>query len=427
MEFYIETYGCAANKSDSEIIAGILSRNGLVRVNSPKYANLIIINTCVVKGPTINKILHRTRKLIEKFPTKKFLIAGCMPEAYPELIKKNFPRASMISTNRIVEIGNAVRKIFKGKRIEILGKLKKEKVCLPKLRENKIIDIVQICSGCLGNCSYCATKLAKGNLISFSPEKIVKEIKMAKSNGAKEFWLTGQDISCYGFDIEFSLPKLLEKILCEVEGKYFIRLGMLNPKHLEKIINQLLEVCTDNRIFKFFHIPVQSGSNKILTEMNRSYSVEVFEGIINKIRKKFPMATIWTDIIVGYPKENDKDFNETLNLIKKIKPDWVNVSKFYLMNKTNVKEFPKTEIAKERSRIASEFVKKIAIEKIKKWDGWEGEVLVDNFFRKKLIGRNFTYRAIHLPFSKNLIGKFLKVKARVEGLKIVGNCLKDKQ
>jgi len=421
MEFYIETYGCAANRSDSEIIAGILSRNNWIKVSSPEFAELIIVNTCVVKGPTINKIMHRIRELERKYKNKKILIAGCLPQAYPELIRKNFPKVSMISTNKICEIGSAVRKIFDGEKVEILGKLEKEKVCIPKLRENKIIDIVQICSGCLGNCSYCATKLAKNGLVSFSPEKIVKEIKIAKSEGAKEFWLTGQDVACYGFEINFSLPELLEKILNEVKGKYFIRLGMLNPRHLRKIIDRLLKVCEDTRIFKFFHIPVQSGSNKILNEMRRDYIASTFEEIVCKIRRKFPMATIWTDIIVGYPKESEEDFKETLELVERVKPDWVNVSKFYPMRKTKVRENPNTEIAKKRSRIASEVAKKIAIERNKRWENWEGEVLVDDFFKNGLLGRNFAYKAIHLPFSKNLIGKFLKVKTRVEGLKIIGD------
>ena len=417
MKFYIETYGCAANKNDSEIIAGILTKSGFIKISSPELADLIIINTCIVKKPTQTKIFYRIEELTKKFPKKKFLITGCIPEAYPELIRKNFPEISFVSTNRICEIEKVIRKIFKNEKVELLGRLKKEKVCLPKIRENEIIDIVQICSGCLGNCSYCATKLAKGNLISSKPEKIVKEIEVAKKIGVKEFWLTGQDIACYGFDIGTNLPKLLEKIL-EIKGKYFIRLGMLNPCHLKKIINQLLKVCEDGRIFKFFHIPIQSGSNKLLKQMNRNYKVRDFEKIIYKIRSKFPDATIWTDIIVGYPTETENDFKETLELIKKLKFDWVNVSKFYYMEKTSAIKPKETKISKKRSRIASNLVKKIAIKKNKKWDMWEGEILIDGFS----IGRNFAYKAIHLNGNIKL-GKFLKVKTKVKGLKIIGKLI----
>lgn len=418
--FYIETYGCSANKNDSEIIAGILSKSGMVKVDNPKLAELIIINTCIVKKPTENKILHRIKELEGKFPEKKFLIAGCMPEAYPELVKKNFPGMSTISTNKIKEISKAVRNVFGGKKVEFVGKLKDEKIGLPRIKENEVIHIVQICSGCLGNCSYCATKLAKGNLVSFSPERIVAEIKKAKQQGAKEFWLTGQDISCYGFDIGTTLPELLEKILEEVKGEYFVRLGMLNPQHFKKIIEPLVEVCKDERVFKFFHIPVQSGSEKILKEMDRDYKIKDFESCVKKIRENFPDATIWTDIIVGYPGEEEKDFEETLNLIKRLKFDWVNVSKFYLMRKTRARQ-PKTKVAKERSKKVGELVEEISAEKNKRWDNWIGKILVDDLG----VGRNFAYKAIHIKKKRGLIDKFLEVKTKTKGLKINGKIVKD--
>jgi MiaB/RimO family radical SAM methylthiotransferase len=245
-------------------------------------------------------------------------------------------------------------------------------------------------------------------------------MKIAKREGIKEFWLTGQDISCYGFDIDFSLPELLEKILNEIEGKYFIRLGMMNPNHLKKIIDPLLEVCKDERIFKFFHIPVQSGSERILKEMNRNYRVKDFKEIVDKIRKKFPKATIWTDVIVGYPDESNEDFEKTLKLIKRIKPDWVNVSKLYPMKKTKIdSKLIRTKIGKERSRIVSKLVEDISTKNNNKWNYWEGEILVDG----SKMGRNFAYKAIHLKNSKKYIGKFLKVKTKIKDLKIYGEII----
>ncbi len=416
MEFYIETYECAANKSDSEIITGFLSRAGLNLTKNINIAELVIINTCIVKQPTENKILERIKELRNRFPNKKTLIVGCMPEAYPELLRKNFPEISLISTHRITEILKVVRKIFDNKRVELLGKRKKEKVGLPKISENKVIDIVQICSGCLGNCAYCGVKLAKGNLFSYSAENIVKEIKQSQEQGYKEFWLTGQDVSCYGFDFDTNLAILLEKIL-RIKGKYFIRIGMLNPVHLPKIIDKLLKVCEDERVFKFFHIPVQSGSDKVLSEMSRNYKSEEFELVIKKIRDKFKMATIWTDVIVGYPTETEKDFKETLDLLKKIKPERTNISKFGVRRKTKTSNLKplKSEIVKERSEVASRLAKKIAVLQNKKWLGWKGEILVDEVGK----GKNSAYKPIH--FAPKEIGKFVKVKVnKVEGLKLFG-------
>ncbi|MCK4429339.1 MAG: MiaB/RimO family radical SAM methylthiotransferase, partial [Candidatus Aenigmarchaeota archaeon] len=337
-----------------------------------------------------------------------------MPEAYPEFVKGK----NLISTHRITEILKIVSKIFDNKKAELLGNVKKEKICLPKIRENKIVDIVQICSGCLGNCAYCGTKLAKGDLFSYSPEKIVKEIKLAKEHGCEEFWLTGQDLSCYGFDNNYTLPKLLEEILKKVNEKYFIRMGMMNPSHLNKIINPLLEMCEDERILKFFHIPVQSGSDKVLKEMNRKYCAEDFKQIVKKIRNKFPLATIWTDLIVGYPTETEEDFNKSLDLIKSIKPDWTHVSKFGVRKKTKAADLKqlKSETIQSRSIEAGNLAKRIAIEQNKKWLGWGGEVLVDDVLK----ARNFVYKSIHLESGE--IGSFVKIKInKVEGLKLFGS------
>ncbi len=419
INFYVETYGCSSNISDSEIISGILTGAGLNMVEKPESSDLIIINTCIVKQPTENKILDRIKEIQEKFPGKKLIISGCLPEAYPNLLN-SAKGVSLISTHRITEILKVVRKSFNNKQINLIGKTKIEKVGLPKIRKNKTINIVQICSGCLGNCSYCGTKLAKGNLISYSLEKIIKEIKDAKEQGCKEFWLTGQDISCYGFDINLSLPELLKNIVEEVKGNYFIRLGMLNPSHLPKIIDELIKICEDERIFKFFHIPIQSGSDKILKDMNRQYTVDDFKNIVGKIREKFPEATIGTDLIVGYPEETEKEFNETLKLLKEIKPEWTNISKFSSRKNTEAADLKplKSETVKERSLIADKLANEISKEQSKKWMNWCGKLLVDNLGS----GRNFAYRCIYLDSKET--GKFIEVKInKIKGLKLFGETI----
>ncbi len=419
INFYVETYGCSANISDSEIISGILTGAGLNLVEKPEFSDLIIINTCIVKQPTENKILDRIKKIKEKFPEKKLIISGCLPEAYPNLLNTT-KGMGLISTHRITEILKVVRKLFNNKQINLLGNTKIEKVGLPKIRKNKTTNIVQICSGCLGNCSYCGTKLAKGTLISYSLKKIIKEIKDAKEQGCKEFWLTGQDISCYGFDIDSSLPELLKNIVEEVKGNYFIRLGMLNPSHILKIMDNMLKVCEDEKIFKFFHIPVQSGSDKILKDMNRQYTVDDFKKVVNKIRGKFPEATIGTDLIIGYPNETEKEFNETLKLIEETKPEWTNISKFSSRKNTKAADLKplKSETVKERVLIADKLANEISKEKSKKWINWSGKILIDNFGS----GRNFAYRCIYLNSKE--IGKFVEVKInKVNGLKLFGEII----
>jgi tRNA A37 methylthiotransferase MiaB len=211
---------------------------------------------------------------------------------------------------------------------------------------------------------------------------------------------------------------LLSKIL-DVEGKYFVRLGMMNPNNVEKIIGPLLEVCGDDRIMKFFHIPVQSGSDSVLSDMKRGYTSRDFKKIVLKIRKKIPLCTIGTDIIVGYPTETVIDFEKTLELLRKTKPDWTNVSKFTKRDGTlaqNLKPLD-SAIVKTRSEIASKLAKEIQIEQTKKWINWSGEVLVT----QEGIGKNFAHREIILDKNDN-VGEFVNVRVeRVEGLKIYGD------
>jgi len=419
--FFVETYGCSASHSDSEIMSGLLLGAGLLPTDNILNADLIIINTCFVKQTTENKILSRLREISEKFPEKKLIICGCIPEAAPERIRRAAPKASLLSTNRVSEIEKAVRKAFEGKRVEFLGRTGAEKADLPKLRKNKVTDIIQICSGCLGNCSYCGTKLAKGGLISYLPESIANEVMLAKLSGAKEFLLTGQDISCYGFDIGKSLPELLEKIL-EVKGNYFVRLGMMNPVHLTKIIKPLLYVCEDERVYKFFHIPVQSGSDNTLKSMNRKYISSEFEQQANLIREKFPFCAIGTDIIVGYPTETEEDFMQTIGLLERVRPDWINISRYTSRPKTAAAKLKPIDsaIVKERSERAAAVAQKIAEEQTKKWVGWSGKVLVVG----KGIGKNFGHRSINISPECPDIGKFAKVEiVKAEGVKLFGKVI----
>jgi MiaB-like tRNA modifying enzyme len=406
MKIFIETYGCSNNIAESQIMAGILSRSGYDIVKDEKIADIIIINTCSVKSVTEQKILHRIKKL----RGKKLIIAGCMPESEYDIVK-SATNASLVSTNNITEIAKAVAAELEDRHVEILGKNKKEKLCLPKIRESRVIEIVPICSGCSSYCTYCSTKLAKGELFSYDENKIITEIKKAKAVGYKEFWLTGQDCGCYGFDKETNLANLIKNITNEIKGKYFLRVGMINPEHLKKFTDDLIGAYKNEHVFKFLHLPIQSGSNKVLKQMGRNYTKEDFFAIIDKFREEIPEITIWTDIIVGFPSETQKDFEETVDLLKHIKPDFVNVSAFASRPGTkasNMKKIP-TEIVKERTRIASEIVDELSLEQNKKHIGKKYEVIIDEYNPKNnnFIGRNISYKPVVVKNTK--IGDIVNV------------------
>jgi MiaB-like tRNA modifying enzyme len=263
---YIETYGCAVNRADTEIMKGLLANAGHQITNDWKKADVIIINTCIVKHTTMNRMLSRIRFFKENFASDRIIIAGCISKPFSKKVEEINPHASMLGTEAISEIVKVIDSVMKGNRIKILEG-DDIKVKIPRLRENKNIAIIEISSGCLGACSFCVTRFARGKLRSYPPENIVEEVKAALKEGCREIWLTSQDNGCYGFDIGTNLAELLKKITTEVRGKYMIRVGMMNPHFARHILKELLEAYRSKKIYKFIHVPVQSGSNKVLKIM----------------------------------------------------------------------------------------------------------------------------------------------------------------
>lgn len=344
MNIYVETYGCAANQSDGEIIKGLLMRTGFSLVENEKLADIVILNTCIVKGPTLKRMESR----IKHFSSKRLIVAGCMPEVLSERIRQFAPKASMISTHHVKEICNTVRKVIEGKKVELIGKNREEKLCMPRIPQNKNIAIIQLSQGCVNQCSYCIVKFVKGPLFSYPQNKILKDIKQSLRT-CRKIWLTSQDNAAYSLDYgKRELPMLLKKITA-LKGKFLVRVGMMNPSSLLPIVDKIIDCYKSEKIIKFLHLPVQSGSNKILKRMNRKYKAKDFLKIVRKFRDAFPNLTLSTDIIVGFPGENEKDFDQTSALIKTVKPEVLNISKFWPMPGTKaseMKQIPVSEIKK---------------------------------------------------------------------------------
>jgi MiaB-like tRNA modifying enzyme len=405
----METYGCSANQADEEMMLGLLNKNGFKIVKSLKESDINIINTCIVKTPTENRMIYRIKKLYST--GKPLVVAGCMSKTQKDVIEKIAPKSSLIGPHSISLICDVVQKTLSKERVVYTKNLKSPKLCLPRLRNNPVIDICEISTGCLGNCSFCEVKFAKGKLFSYPAEKIVKEIKESLKEGCKEIWITSQDCSCWGKDCKLSLPELLNKI-CEIEGKFFIRVGMVNPTHIKNILNELIYSYKSKKIYKFLHLPVQSGSDTILKKMNRNYNINDFKKIVERFRKKFPSLTLSTDVIVGFPGETEKDFQMTIDLIKETKPDIVNISKFGARPGTKaakMKQLP-SKIVNQRSKQLMEIVKKIQLGENKKWIGWKGEVLIDEFKNGNFIGRNLMYKPVILKEGK--LGEFRNIEVK---------------
>jgi MiaB/RimO family radical SAM methylthiotransferase len=252
-------------------------------------------------------------------------------------------------------------------------------------------------------------------LRSYSTEEIVEKVKRDLEFGVREFWLTSQDTACYGRDVDLSLAELVRAV-CNVQGDFKVRVGMMTPNEAMRILSDLIEVFEDEKVFQFLHLPVQSGDDQILGGMRRSYSVEDFKKIVDTFRSAFPHVTLATDVICGFPNESPEAFERTLHLIKDVNPDIVNVSKFFARPSTVAAEMyndfvPRLEI-KRRSAIAAKLAKEIAFERNQRWIGWTGDVLIDEAgkFSGSWIGRNLAYKPVVVKNAKDVFGKVLQVK-----------------
>ena len=409
---YIETYGCSANKSDAEIMMGILAEAGYEIVDSVDAADIVIINTCIVKTPTAKRMERRIKEIYNF--GKPLIVAGCMAKAEPERVEKLAPGASRITPDAVEEIVDAVKKTIGGEKV-VVDSEKKEKVLLPTIPFNKLISIVQVASGCLSACSFCEARIARGILKSYRPSSIIERIKKDVRDGFKEFWITSQDNGCYGFDIGTDLAELLNTIV-KIDGNFFIRVGMMNPVHLIKrkdLLKSLVQVFKNEKIFKFLHLPIQSGSNKVLKEMNRGHTVEDFLEVVDIFRKEIPEITIETDIIVGYPTETEEDFEKTIELLKVLEPDVVNISRFFPRPKTpaeKLKQLP-IEIINKRSKKIYELTREIALRKNKKYVGRNLSVFVDEIGKNEsYIGRTMNYKPVVIKSDEDIFGKILNVE-----------------
>lgn len=412
---YMETYGCSANQSHSEVMMGLLRDEGCLIVTEPKEADVLVINTCIVKEPTEKRMIYRIKKLRKEFPEKNMIIAGCMPVARYEMVKKMAPNASFLGPNSSLKIVKCLKNTLEGERYVYLEEKEENKLCSPRYRFNPYVNIVEIAQGCLGNCSYCIVKRAKGSLFSYPMGDIKRDIEMSLKSGCREIWLTSQDCGCYGFDINTSLTDLLRHVT-RIKGNFRVRLGMSNPNHIKPLLSDLIKLYRDKKLYKFLHIPIQSGSDNVLRDMNRHYETKDFRQIVTKFRLKIHDVTIWTDVIVGFPGETDTDFKETIGLLRATEPDFVNLSKFGLRPGTkaeNMEQVPNVTI-KERSRQVSDIVDKISLERNKRWIDRECRVLVTKVGRQKnqCIGRNEAYKSVVIETDKDIRGKFVTVRIR---------------
>ena len=414
INIYFETHGCTMNANDSEIMQGILKAAGYDIVNEERLADIIVLNTCIVK--TDKKMVARLKDLETnaKNNRQKFIVTGCMPQVELNLIEEIAPSATaIIGPHFIYKIANAVQQIQNGRRVIEVGIKPRIKLGYPKLPTNSVIWITPIAEGCLGACTYCIVKFARGRLLSYPKELIVKNIEKAVKNGFKEIEITAQDVGAYGFELGYGLPELLHEIN-RIDGQFFVRVGMINPRNVFPTLDELANAFSLEKIYKFLHLPVQSGDNQILQLMKRDYFVEDCIKIIEKFRKKIPELTLSTDIIIGFPTETEEQFENSCKLIEKIQPDIINISRFSPRPGTEAARMKGRVLertVKERSRELTELRMKIGLERNQRFIGKETSALITELGKSgTVIGRTPNYKPVVINGNSDMLGKFVNIK-----------------
>ncbi len=421
---YIKTFGCAHNMADSEVMAHYLHLadykvTGLeqeVHENNKSYqerevdlmkeADVIIFNTCTVKNPSDDKFFSQLNK-----QNKPCIITGCIPQS--QRSKEWLQNYSALGVEQLDAIVEVVHDTLEGKVIHRLGKGKKlkDRTFLPRLRKNNYVAIIPILQGCLGHCTYCKTKFARGTLKSYPMESIIEQVRSAKASGVKEIWIVSEDNGAYGLDIGLTFPILLRE-LAKIEGSFKIRVGMFNPEYAYEYKEELAEIFKADLFYKFLHIPIQAGNDQVLKDMVRPYTVAQWRESIEYIRTHIPEMRFSTDIICGFPGESDEAFADTMKVLKEVPMDVINISKFYARSETkaHVMKQLSSKVIKSRSKELHDWFETQNYNK-----DFVGKT-VEAFFVEKgnkensFIGHTKEYKQVIVFSDKDILGHTLKVK-----------------
>jgi len=380
MKYFVESYGCTMNFGEGRKLSRDMASMGYSEASSADSADIVILNTCTVVETTEKRMLARISEL--KKMHKEVIVTGCMAKVQPKRIDIRLPDSIIVPPSDYHEFAKLVADKY-----GIAG---------PPLPIHQGTDaILPVAQGCLGNCSYCITKFARGKLKSYDHDGLVSEFNGFIDAGAKEVLVTAQDTACYGLDTNGSLPNLLRSMLRK-EGDYRVRIGMMNPNHLRGIAEDLLAVMDDDRMYKFLHVPVQSGSNEILKKMRRGYNAEQFMELVDVLRSTIPEISIATDIITGFPGETDEDHQKTMQLVKDLHVDTLNITRFSARPGTEAAGMEQLHgrILKERSTELTELKNSVEYDVNKRLIGQRFRALATETGKEGTIVRTEYYRPV---------------------------------
>ena len=390
---YILEHGCAGSIVESQSMPMLLEEAGFTIVDEPSEVN--IVNVCASKGDPVELL----GSIVEK-NSGKLIVTGCLSKDLIASIRKVSQDASLVNIENIHKIVSFVEESLQGNVLEAVVQEKFLK-SLPVIRNNRISVLIPIGSGCEDNCAYCST--SKVSMRSYPTDYVVNEVSKAVTLGCKEVFLTSADNGSYSE----GLPALLKAILDNVQGDYRIKMGTISPRHAMSLIDDIMAVLHDPRVFRFLHIPADSGSNEVLGKMKRPYTVHDYRQLVDKLRRAFPDVSIVTNMVVGFPTETELQFQDSLNLMQEIRFDAVNISRH--LSKGKVEGLIGANVKKERLREMSDFADRLSLEVNRKWIGWEGPVTIIGK-GNTLVGRNYAFKPIVIPSNGHQVGDEINVK-----------------
>jgi len=398
MRLHFEIHGCALNRGEGRELEEEAAARGHAIVAGAADADLTVLVTCTVVQSTENRMVARLRTL--RKAGRRVAVTGCLAWAQAELVRKVFPEALPVPQRG----GSSL--------LETLGEPGPGAVHhRPRERAVDLAVDVPIADGCRGRCTYCITRLARCALLSRPVEDVLARTRTAVERGCREVRLAAQDSGLYGTDIGAGLPGLLEQI-CRLPGDFRVRVGMMNPESLPPIMNRLMEAFQNPKLFKFLHLPVQSGDDRVLASMGRNYRAADFPGLVRRFREAFPLGLLATDIIAGFPGEDEHAFFRTLELVEEARPDIINMKAFSPRPGTPAfKLGPRADRNEVRSRLRrlTALKRQLSLGNNRRFVGRLEKVLVAERARKgAFLGRTEGYYPVLLPCAEP--GTFIDVR-----------------
>lgn len=437
MFYKINTYGCQMNVHESEKLAGVLESLGYVSTDDDNIADVILFNTCCIRENAEDRLFGNVGALKQLKKEKKgdliIVVVGCMTqqEGKAQLLRQKYPYVDIIlGTSNLEELSNAISSLQKKKHyVSIKDPTVDPDKVMPVVRTSYPNAWVNIMYGCNNFCTYCIVPYVRGRERSRKEEDIIADCKSLIEEGYKEITLLGQNVDSYGSDMEgVSFSTLLEKV-ANLGGKYRVRFMTSHPKDFN---DKTIEVIANNpNICNNIHLPVQSGSTSVLKVMNRKYTREDYLTIIDKIRNKIPDCGITSDIMVGFPTESEKDFEDTLSLTQKVGFSNAFTFVYSPRNGTPASKMEQLspEVKKERVTKLVELQNNITKEISLTYIGKIKEILVEDVnpkYEGTVCGRTDCGRLVTVNGDKSLIGSFKKVLiTRSQSASLFGEIVED--